>query len=91
MFTQEIGTGNLLGKGHNLDEVLEYMGMIVEGVSTTKAAVELAEQLGVDMPITQTIYQVLYEGEDIKKAAKEIMLRDGKWKMNFLSDRIFIR
>ncbi|HJG23691.1 MAG TPA: NAD(P)H-dependent glycerol-3-phosphate dehydrogenase, partial [Enterococcus durans] len=68
--------GNLLGKGHNLDEVLENMGMIVEGVSTTKAAVELAEQLGVDMPITQTIYRVLYEGEDIKKAAKEIMLRD---------------
>ena len=75
--------GNLLGKGHNLDEVLENMGMIVEGVSTTKAAVELAEQLGVDMPITQTIYQVLYEGEDIKKAAKEIMLRDGKMENEF--------
>ncbi len=59
------------------------MGMIVEGVSTTKAAVELAEQLGVDMPITQTIYQVLYEGEDIKKAAKEIMLRDGKMENEF--------
>ncbi|NJE63483.1 NAD(P)H-dependent glycerol-3-phosphate dehydrogenase [Enterococcus durans] len=75
--------GNLLGKGHNLDEVLENMGMIVEGVSTTKAAVELAEQLGVDMPITQTIYRVLYEGEDIKKAAKEIMLRDGKMENEF--------
>ncbi len=35
------------------------------------------------MPITQTIYQVLYEGEDIKKAAKEIMLRDGKMENEF--------
>lgn len=75
--------GNLLGKGHNLNEVLENMGMIVEGVSTTKAAVELAEKLGVDMPITQTIYQVLYENEDIKKAAKEIMSRDGKMENEF--------
>ena len=72
--------GNLLGKGHNLDEVLENMGMIVEGVSTTKAAVELAEQLGVDMPITQTIYQVLYEGEDIKKQRKKscCVMENGK-------------
>ena len=41
-------------KGHKLDEVLENMGMIVEGVSTTKAAYELAQQLEVEMPITET-------------------------------------
>ncbi|MEN2277733.1 glycerol-3-phosphate dehydrogenase, partial [Enterococcus faecium] len=52
-------------------------------VATTKAAVELAQQLGVEMPITQTIYNVLYNGEDIKKAAKEIMLRDGKMENEF--------
>ena len=75
--------GNLLGQGHKLEEVLENMGMVVEGVSTTKAAVELAEQLGVEMPITQTIYNVLYNGEDIKQAAKEIMLRDGKIENEF--------
>ena len=75
--------GNLLGQGHKLEEVLENMGMVVEGVATTKAAVELAQQLGVEMPITQTIYNVLYNGEDIKKAAKEIMLRDGKMENEF--------
>ncbi|EOS7794075.1 NAD(P)H-dependent glycerol-3-phosphate dehydrogenase [Enterococcus hirae] len=75
--------GNFLGQGHKLEEVLENMGMVVEGVSTTKAAVELAEQLGVEMPITQTIYNVLYNGEDIKQAAKEIMLRDGKIENEF--------
>ncbi len=71
--------GNLLGQGHKLEEVLENMGMVVEGVATTKAAVELAQQLGVEMPIIwKHSDNVLYNGEDIKKAAKEIMLRDGK-------------
>lgn len=75
--------GNLLGKGHSLDEVLENMGMIVEGVSTTKAAYELSQQLDVEMPITETIYGVLYEGKAIETAAKEIMLRDGKVENEF--------
>lgn len=75
--------GNLLGKGRTLDEVLENMGMIVEGVSTTKAAYELAEQLTIDMPITTAIYQVLYEQKEVKQAAKEIMLRDGKTENEF--------
>lgn len=75
--------GNMLGKGKNLDDILENMGMIVEGVSTTKAAVELAESLGVDMPITETIYSALYEGKDIQQAAKDIMLRDGKMENEF--------
>lgn len=75
--------GNLLGQGHSLDEILANMGMIVEGVSTTKAAYELAEQLAIDMPITKAIYQVLYEDKDVNEAAKEIMLRDGKTETEF--------
>ncbi|MPN22347.1 Glycerol-3-phosphate dehydrogenase [NAD(P)+] [bioreactor metagenome] len=75
--------GNLLGQGQKLPEVLENMGMVVEGVNTTQAAMELADSMGVEMPITQTIYEVLYEGKDIKKAAKEIMLRDGKVENEF--------
>ncbi|PHL17240.1 glycerol-3-phosphate dehydrogenase, partial [Enterococcus faecium] len=72
--------------GHKLDEVLENMGMIVEGVSTTKAAYELAQQLEVEMPITETIYNVLYNDEDVQQAAKEIMLRDGKTENEFTLD-----
>ncbi|MGX7419056.1 NAD(P)H-dependent glycerol-3-phosphate dehydrogenase [Carnobacterium gallinarum] len=70
--------GNLLGKGHNLDEVLENMGMIVEGVSTTKAAYELAEQKGIEMPITEAIYDVLYNKADVKMVVSNLMTRDGK-------------
>lgn len=75
--------GHLLGQGHSLDEVLDNMGMVVEGVSTTKAAKELASELGVEMPITETIYNVLYEGKDIQVALREIMLRDGKIENEF--------
>ena len=60
--------------------------MIVEGVSTTKAAYELAQQLEVEMPITETIYNVLYNDEDVQQAAKEIMLRDGKTENEFTLD-----
>lgn len=76
--------GNLLGKGHTLEEVLVNMGMVVEGVSTTKAAYELAQQLQIDMPITETIYNVLYNNQEINQAAKDIMLRDGKKENEFL-------
>lgn len=75
--------GDLLGRGHNLQEVLDNMGMIVEGVSTTKAAYELSQELNVEMPITETIYKVLYEGADVKEAAKQIMLRDGRSEKEF--------
>lgn len=75
--------GDLLGRGHNLQEVLDNMGMIVEGVSTTKAAYELSRELKVEMPITETIYSVLYEGADVNEAAKLIMLRDGRSEKEF--------
>lgn len=76
-------TGQLLGQGESLETVLANMGMIVEGVSTTKAAMELAQQLDVEMPITEAIYRVLYEGQDIQRALKEIMLRDGRTENEF--------
>lgn len=76
-------TGNLLGKGHKLDEVLENMGMIVEGVSTTKAAKELSDSMNVSMPITETIYDVLYNGKDVRQACQELMTREGTFENEF--------
>ncbi|CZQ88006.1 NAD(P)H-dependent glycerol-3-phosphate dehydrogenase [Trichococcus collinsii] len=70
--------GDLIGKGQDLDEVLKNMGMVVEGVATTKAAYELAKEKGIEMPITEAIYKVLYEKVDVKKAIEELMLREGK-------------
>lgn len=78
--------GNLLGKGHKLDEVLDNMGMIVEGVATTKAAKELSEQMNVSMPITETIYDVLYNGKEVKQACTDLMTREGTNENEFTLD-----
>ncbi|GGE56138.1 NAD(P)H-dependent glycerol-3-phosphate dehydrogenase [Priestia taiwanensis] len=67
--------GNMLGKGHSLEEVLESMGMVVEGVRTTKAAYHLAKEIGVEMPITSALYGVLFEGKDTKDAVDYLMGR----------------
>lgn len=75
--------GNLLGQGKKLNDILEHMGMIVEGVYTTQAAYELSRELNVTMPITETIYSILYQDKDIKEAASAIMHRDLKSEIEF--------
>ncbi|WP_305013111.1 NAD(P)H-dependent glycerol-3-phosphate dehydrogenase [Ammoniphilus sp. CFH 90114] len=67
--------GNLLGQGMSLEEVLEKMGMVVEGVKTTKAAYELAEKIGVEMPITRELYQVLFQAKSPRQAVEDLMGR----------------
>lgn len=70
--------GNLIGKGIPLDKVLEDMGMVVEGVQTTKAAYELAQEKNIEMPITEAIYQVLYQDAQVDQVIEDLMLRDRK-------------
>ncbi|MHA0855472.1 NAD(P)H-dependent glycerol-3-phosphate dehydrogenase [Paenibacillus sp. CMAA1364] len=73
--------GSLIGKGNNLDEVLASMGMVVEGIRTTQAAHKLSIKHGVQMPITDQIYQVLFEGLDARVAVETLMGRDPKTEM----------
>ena len=75
--------GDALGRGEKLEDVERNMGMIIEGVSTTKAAYELAQQLNIDMPITETIYKVLYEGLDAKVGILDIMRRETRAENEF--------
>lgn len=70
--------GYLLGKGNSLDDVLNNMGMIVEGVYTTKAAYELAKEREIEMPITEAIYDVIYDHKEVSDTVKNIMLREHK-------------
>ncbi|PFJ17423.1 NAD(P)H-dependent glycerol-3-phosphate dehydrogenase [Bacillus cereus] len=70
--------GNLFGKGHNLEEVLGNMGMVVEGVRTAEAAYHLAEKLNIEMPITNAIYNVLFNGKNAKEEIDTLMGRAGK-------------
>jgi glycerol-3-phosphate dehydrogenase (NAD(P)+) len=76
--------GNMLGKGQKLEEVLENMGMVVEGVRTTKAAYQLAKKYDVKMPITEALYGVLFNGEPVKAAVDSLMSRTKKSEMEDL-------
>ncbi len=67
--------GNMLGKGLSLDEVLNSIGMVVEGVRTTKAAHQLALKYEVPMPLTSALYDVLFNDKNPKDAVDELMIR----------------
>jgi glycerol-3-phosphate dehydrogenase (NAD(P)+) len=78
--------GNLLGKGNNLQEVLDNMGMVVEGVRTTKAAWQLAQRYDVKMPITKALNDVLFNNVDAKSAVDSLMGRVKTHEMEDLSN-----
>jgi glycerol-3-phosphate dehydrogenase (NAD(P)+) len=65
--------GAELAKGRTITEILESMTEVAEGVNTTLVAHNLAQQLGLEMPITEKMYQVLYENADPHQAALELM------------------
>ncbi|MCC5889681.1 MAG: NAD(P)H-dependent glycerol-3-phosphate dehydrogenase [Alkalibacterium sp.] len=70
--------GYQLGKGKDVETVLDEMGMVVEGISTTKATHELARLNNIDMPITEAIYSVVYNQLDVKDVILNLMQREGK-------------
>jgi glycerol-3-phosphate dehydrogenase (NAD(P)+) len=70
--------GYRLGKGESLQNVLNTLGSVAEGVWTTKAAHELAKNLKVDAPIIHAVYSVLYEGQTIDKALFGLLNREMK-------------
>lgn len=67
--------GYLLGQGHPLEDVLQKMGMVVEGVKTTRAAHALSERYSVEMPITRELYRVLFSGKNPRVAVEDLMER----------------
>lgn len=64
-----------LGRGRKLEDILAQMNMVAEGVKTTLSAYQLANKLGVSMPITEQMYQILYTGKDPKLAVVDLMRR----------------
>ena len=80
--------GTELARGRSLDEIADSMTNVAEGVTTTAAAWNLAQQLGLEMPITEKIYRVLFTGLKPRQAAAELMsvearheLAGRKWKL----------
>ena len=69
------GVGVRLGKGETLPQILASMDAVAEGVATAKSVFDVAEQEGIDMPITTEVYRVLYENRSASEATRSLMLR----------------
>ena len=70
--------GEQIGKGRKLEEILKEMVMVAEGVATTRSVHSLAAKHGVEMPICNEVYQILFEGKDPIRATYDLMTRDPK-------------
>lgn len=68
--------GMLIGQGYTMQLAMDEVKMVVEGVYSAKAAIALAKQYGVDMPIIEAVNKVLFEDKPAKEAVTELMLRD---------------
>ena len=78
MHSRNRRAGILIGQGKTKDEAVLEVKMVVEGITTAKAAYELSQKLNIPMPITKKAYDVLFNGEDAKSAVYELMNRDKK-------------
>lgn len=76
--------GEQLARGWSLAEIQASMRMVAEGVPTTIAALQLARRYNVEMPITEQMYQVLFEGKDLRRAVIDLMTRDAKGELDGL-------
>ncbi|AIW20262.1 NAD(P)H-dependent glycerol-3-phosphate dehydrogenase [Vibrio coralliilyticus] len=70
--------GLALGQGKDVDTAQDEIGQVVEGYRNTKEVWLLSQRMGVEMPIVDQIYQVLYQGKDAHMAAKDLLARDKK-------------
>jgi glycerol-3-phosphate dehydrogenase (NAD(P)+) len=68
--------GERLGHGEKLVDILASMSMVAEGVYTAHSVYDKAARMGIDMPITGEVYQVLYEDKDPLAAVNDLMLRE---------------
>lgn len=76
--------GVKIAKGESLSDIENSSKMVVEGVETTKAIKKLSEEIGLEMPITDKVFEILFEGKEPKSAIKELMTRSLKseWNIN---------
>lgn len=78
MHSRNRRAGILIGQGRTMEEAMAEVKMVVEGVYSAKAAMELARKYQVQLPIIEQVNAVLFEGKKADQAVKELMLRDKK-------------
>jgi glycerol-3-phosphate dehydrogenase (NAD(P)+) len=67
-----------LAQGLSQEQAMKAIGQVVEGVHTTREINELAERLSIDMPISKQVYNVLFEGADLKQSVQKLFARELK-------------
>ena len=70
--------GYLIGQGRTMEEAMDEVQMVVEGVYSAKAAAKLAKKYDVSMPIVDQVNTVLFDGKSAAEAVRELMLREGR-------------
>ena len=78
MHSRNRRAGILIGQGKDVQAAMEEVGAVVEGYYATKSAYELGKKMGIDMPITEAAYKVLYEGANVRETFLELMTRQKK-------------
>ena len=79
--------GEQIGRGRTLEEVLSAMEMVAEGVRTTQSIHDLAQRHGLEMPITEAVYAVLFQDRDPRAMVEQLMTRSPK-RENWTPDRL---
>lgn len=70
--------GERLGRGETLTQITASTAAVAEGVPTARAALRLAERLGVEVPIIREVHAMLYEGKDVRQGVRDLLSRDLK-------------
>ena len=78
MHSRNRRAGILIGQGYTMEEAMNEVNMVVEGVYSAKAAMALAEKYQVQLPIIEQVNEVLFANKPADQAVKELMLRDKK-------------
>lgn len=76
MHSRNRRAGILIGQGKSLEETLKEVKMVVEGITATEVAYEVAKKLNIEMPITNAIYSVLHDGANPDEVVDELMMRN---------------
>lgn len=67
--------GQRIGKGASVKDAIEATQSVVEGITTCKSVVDLAKKNSIDMPITEAVYHILFEGKSVSAAIEDLMTR----------------
>ena len=78
MHSRNRRAGILIGQGKDAQTAMKEVGAVVEGYYAAKSAYELGKAMGIDMPITEAAYKVLYEGEEVRSTFLSLMTRNRK-------------